>query len=830
MSNQNEKDGFGVCPKTGKRLNRKRKIYWPLIWLLPITGLLSLLWFLVRVIPKPSRAAYPCQRVAAPMASGFLVWLFGLAGSITFIHGTKSFIRKSRYAIAAMCFIAAVGTIFWSFSMTGRLASADEGIGWGILWTPSDPPNTPMGTAIGIHPGRVVWAYDPDATSWDGVTGYWRDYIDQGVVNQMMSDTVQALTGQDSDPNAWDALFKYFNQRQGKGDVGYVSGEKFAIKLNLNMCDSYNDPGNRTYTAPQLIYALLRQLVDNVGVAPADITVYDAARYVPDPIYNLCSSGPLSGVRFVDKSGGRTGRTQAQPQRSDPNAAVYHSNTPLPDRIPFGDRVPTRWMPQCVADANYIINLAGLKGHFLPGVSLCAKNNFGSTYVEPDPRFTGWFGLGGFAPGKIIHDYINAYDTTAPESMTNFANPARPMGSYNPLVDLMGSQYLGKKTVLFMIDGIYAARHVTADISLSPTGSPPWQSEPFNGDWSSMILASQDGVAIDSVALDFLRNEPTASWIADVSGDSTVDDYMHEAAQADNPPSGAFYDPDHDGNVVRLDSLGTHEHWNNAADKQYSRNLGTGDGIELVTLISEGSEEYEGDLDGDYDVDANDLSILIEYWLGRGLLRPELVVIEAEHYDSSNAGSGSAAGSSWVQLTGAGSTGDGYMQALPDAGLNINAPNVESDSPHLSYQINFSTTVPNVIYYLWVKGDAVDPLANCLHYGLDGVSISFDNDSSPQLDQGSVFSWASYTRGGSRPFITIPSAGIHTLDIWMREDGAKIDRLLLTTDVNYDPTGQAPEEGTHQLANILGDLNTDDQVNMTDIAILAPDWQKGTGP
>jgi hypothetical protein len=45
-----------------------------------------------------------------------------------------------------------------------------------------------------------------------------------------------------------------------------------------------------------------------------------------------------------------------------------------------------------------------------------------------------------------------------------------------------------------------------------------------------------------------------------------------------------FYDPDHKGNVTRLQSLGVHEHWNNPVDKQYSRNLGTGKGIELIKL------------------------------------------------------------------------------------------------------------------------------------------------------------------------------------------------------------------------------------------------------
>lgn len=39
-------------------------------WMFPITGLLSLVWFVFRVAPKPSRAAYPCQRAAAPLAGG----------------------------------------------------------------------------------------------------------------------------------------------------------------------------------------------------------------------------------------------------------------------------------------------------------------------------------------------------------------------------------------------------------------------------------------------------------------------------------------------------------------------------------------------------------------------------------------------------------------------------------------------------------------------------------------------------------------------------------------------------------------------------------------
>ncbi len=44
-------------------------------WLFPLVGFCSLLWFLVRVIPRPTRATYPCQRAAFPLASGFVIWL-----------------------------------------------------------------------------------------------------------------------------------------------------------------------------------------------------------------------------------------------------------------------------------------------------------------------------------------------------------------------------------------------------------------------------------------------------------------------------------------------------------------------------------------------------------------------------------------------------------------------------------------------------------------------------------------------------------------------------------------------------------------------------------
>jgi hypothetical protein len=69
-------------------------------------------------------------------------------------------------------------------------------------------------------------------------------------------------------------------------------------------------------------------------------------------------------------------------------------------------------------------------------------------------------------------------------------------------------------------------------------------------------------------------------WNLSITAGDAADQYLIEAAQADNPPSKAKYDPQR--NNATISSLGVMEHWNNAKEKKYSRNLGKKEGIELV--------------------------------------------------------------------------------------------------------------------------------------------------------------------------------------------------------------------------------------------------------
>lgn len=80
---------------------------------------------------------------------------------------------------------------------------------------------------------------------------------------------------------------------------------------------------------------------------------------------------------------------------------------------------------------------------------------------------------------------------------------------------------------------------------------------------------------------DLIASEPNPTR-GNPSFNGNVDSYLHKAARANNPPSKATYDQEGDGRG--LDSLGVHEHWNNATEKKYSRNLGKREGIELVGM------------------------------------------------------------------------------------------------------------------------------------------------------------------------------------------------------------------------------------------------------
>lgn len=370
-------------------------------------------------------------------------------------------------------------------------------------------------------PGRVVWAYDPDSVEWDG-SSYWRElsHFDEPAIQRMVNASIVSLGGKDSAEDGWAALFQAHNSGRGKPS-GYVNGEKIAIKTNINGSGVMdNDTSGRTqmsYTNPVLLKTLLVSLVEDAGILPADITVYDVSRLFPEYMVELCTSGSLRGVNFVGRDNG-----------------VADESTPIIWSHKFSGRV--NYLPTCVTEAEYIINLANLKGHSY-GITLCWKNHFGS--------------------------FINGNIMRPPEGVNLHQWLTRnEMGIYSPLVGLIANADLGGKTVLYMLDALIWAPSEGASVTVE---NSKWQQAPFNGDYTSSVFVSQDPVAIDSVGADFLMNEPAVtSRNSALWNNPTMENYLHEAGLVSAAPSGTAY-TDSQGNAVS--NLGVHEHWNNSMQK-----------------------------------------------------------------------------------------------------------------------------------------------------------------------------------------------------------------------------------------------------------------------
>ena len=389
-------------------------------------------------------------------------------------------------------------------------------------------PTAPLGVPRGIVPGRVTWAHDPAAVTWDGTGSWWADTNNnQSVIDRMLSRSICGLTNKKSDAQAWIAIFHHFNGTHGRGNVGYKTGEKIAIKANLNNTVDHGTI-DRLNSSPHLILSLVRQLTGPARVAQSSITIFDSSRFIPGNLYDKVRS-EFPGVVFVDHIGG-DGRVKAE---FKPNAIPFSINS----RNATG-------LDTTVIEATYLIDAALLKGHVSSGVTLCAKNLFGATSIYTDWR-------------KNAHD--------------GFHHNNDGSASYSAFVDYLGHKDLGEKTILFVVDGLYGSEDADG---------PPrrkWKMAPFNDAWPSSIFMSLDGVAIDSVGFDFLTSE----WpsLVDIAN---ADNYLREAAMANDPPSKTFYDAERDG--VRCRSLGVFEHWNNAVDKKYSRNFGKANGIELFQI------------------------------------------------------------------------------------------------------------------------------------------------------------------------------------------------------------------------------------------------------
>lgn len=156
-----------------------------------------------------------------------------------------------------------------------------------------------------------------------------------------------------------------------------------------------------------------------------------------------------------------------------------------------------------------------------------------------------------------------------------------------------------------------------------------------------------------------------------------------------------------------------------------------------------------------------------------------VVVIEVESFHTNISPRGAH---SWVFTNSISSySGNGYMEAMPNNDAIIQT-NLSANSPELRYDVLFRS---NMIHHVWVRGWANSGADDSIHFG---VSSSPNLATPLTWPATGEWYWTNLHHATSGQVTMMPGAtGIVSCSIWMREDGARIDRFVLTTNAGFRP-------------------------------------------
>jgi WD40 repeat protein len=170
----------------------------------------------------------------------------------------------------------------------------------------------------------------------------------------------------------------------------------------------------------------------------------------------------------------------------------------------------------------------------------------------------------------------------------------------------------------------------------------------------------------------------------------------------------------------------------------------------------------------------------------------EPIIFEAEDFDANV-----PQGCHWWSVIGdKTASGEKKVQCFPDISNDktgviseYGIQDVLKDAPKLDYRIHFNT--PG-IYYIWARGQSYDHYGNSFHLGMNGVPNA-TSDKIECLGENNTWIWDNDTKDNAPATIEIKEAGPVTLNVWPREDGIQIDKLVLTLDPAFMPAEAGPE-------------------------------------
>jgi len=297
------------------------------------------------------------------------------------------------------------------------------------------------------------------------------DFIDKARLSETLKSGLLSFTGSEDVKGAWTKLL-----------TGYRPGHRIAIKPNFNFV---NHGYRYTVTAPELIDAVVGQLVEEVKVNPANIYVYDLCKIIPHALVRRRIRHSVNYVERIDASS-FMGKVRL---RMGYSLASADRGTPIDMREDIVDRTGAKvtcYMPGVLTSADHLITMPLLTNHIFQSNSGALKGHYGTVRFSNRNSYP-----------VVLHGNVMKKSIT----------------------DINRNIHVSGKTRVIISDAIFGVYDRGEG-----EGKKPWKT--FNG-FPESILISKDPVAMDSVLASMVIRERKIRGL-----DTMNHDYLFDAEVA----------------------------------------------------------------------------------------------------------------------------------------------------------------------------------------------------------------------------------------------------------------------------------------------------------
>ena len=167
--------------------------------------------------------------------------------------------------------------------------------------------------------------------------------------------------------------------------------------------------------------------------------------------------------------------------------------------------------------------------------------------------------------------------------------------------------------------------------------------------------------------------------------------------------------------------------------------------------------------------------------IGSFFQKDSVIVIEAENYTKLKAAKN---GTKWIKALFDNASNKNVVIS-PAGTTYATGATAQTDAPALNYNVDFPYAGN---YSVWARVYAFDATGDSYHLGLNSTVLLEKIDLANSTKVYGSFTWMHVANSN----LTVSTAGIQSLDLYCQEPNLIIDKLILSLNPNYVPTGAGP--------------------------------------